>query len=1023
MSKKNNQGTRRNMHAARLAREKEDAENRAAKAAHKAQRLAAAEQIGVAAPKRLKRKAKKGVRIKKHVVVRGVKVTDAESKKKIKEMLAAEEAMKAMMMDADVEGGAAAGEGEPRDDVMRAAAPKRRKRVGTGGGARVKGGSSVKVLAPLVRRFQQLRHRLLESDYAAKTRLDAAAEQLRKATEERTQSLREAEKARSELSQARSEQHKLRQTVEVQRLELGRLREERKAAGAAEVASAAVAVAAKVDKQRSEEVGTLQAQAAGLRRQLAGLQEEGESGAGTAAEAARLRAEAEAARAQVAALQEQLARAQEQQGVASQNGAGMVPAAALEAARTHVAALQAEGKRLQRERQCVAEAAASVAAQASGDRSEKTARLEVEAAALHEQLAHMQEEQQHRDQHLAGILNNALNAAWAPPLNPKADWTADVSAGVWAANAGGRAGKGTVQALRLSGLRARDMELFDGWGEKQLDRSNPVELAASLQARVDALRRQAQEATAQHAEVERLSAQLRERGGTLAAASAQLELAKADARKLAVVEQHVRELEWQLVQAQQAEQALAHAAAAGGEAGGAAGASVANSAVPVAVARRGRGRPRGSGRHQRLQAAAAVATELSVAVGELADVKNKLASVEYHLGSYDQLWSDEMVRVIDVIFVEQANEAPRQAESCANDQAIARALEHDGSGVLAAAPAGPQPDSPPSAPPLPLLPLPEAASGGAEDPAVAAARFDEQLARSLQEEELQQLSAAEQERLRALHSRPWESQSLLERLLGLAGASFSKLVPTVNRTGSSQLAATPASPSSSSLSSASAPEAVAAPAAPAATEVAAGPAEVGATPIELEQEEEEATPIELEREEELPGRRLLDQRLQQFGLTERQVEGDGACQFRSLADQLYGTQRLHGAVRRMVCQQLRAHPDWYRDYVPGDSYEAYCAEMEREATWGDHVTLQAAADCLGVRIYLLTSFPSSAFLEIQPRQQCSSRVLLLAFFAEVHYNSLYEGPPPPTEPSAGRRLGTAVGRRLQALLGTRWSDS
>lgn len=46
-----------------------------------------------------------------------------------------------------------------------------------------------------------------------------------------------------------------------------------------------------------------------------------------------------------------------------------------------------------------------------------------------------------------------------------------------------------------------------------------------------------------------------------------------------------------------------------------------------------------------------------------------------------------------------------------------------------------------------------------------------------------------------------------------------------------------------------------------------------------------------------------------------------------------------------------------------------------------------------------------------------------ACLKQVHYNSLYEGPPPPTEPSAGRRLGTAVGRRLQALLGTRWSDS
>ena len=57
-------------HAARVAKEKEEAEKRAAKLAHKAARLAAAEKTGVAAPKRLKRKAKKGVRLRKHVVVR-----------------------------------------------------------------------------------------------------------------------------------------------------------------------------------------------------------------------------------------------------------------------------------------------------------------------------------------------------------------------------------------------------------------------------------------------------------------------------------------------------------------------------------------------------------------------------------------------------------------------------------------------------------------------------------------------------------------------------------------------------------------------------------------------------------------------------------------------------------------------------------------------------------------------------------------------------------------------------------------
>lgn len=144
MSKKNNQATRRNLHAARLAKEKEEAEKRKAKQEHKAARLAAADRMGVQAPKRLKKKAKKGVRIKKHVVVRGVKVTDAESKRKIKEMLAAEEAMRDMMMDA--EGGEEQQqEQQLADHTMRQVAGSSSRKVGVGGGARVKGGSKVKV--------------------------------------------------------------------------------------------------------------------------------------------------------------------------------------------------------------------------------------------------------------------------------------------------------------------------------------------------------------------------------------------------------------------------------------------------------------------------------------------------------------------------------------------------------------------------------------------------------------------------------------------------------------------------------------------------------------------------------------------------------------------------------------------------------------------------------------------------------------------------------------------------------------
>ena len=45
--------------------------------------------------------------------------------------------------------------------------------------------------------------------------------------------------------------------------------------------------------------------------------------------------------------------------------------------------------------------------------------------------------------------------------------------------------------------------------------------------------------------------------------------------------------------------------------------------------------------------------------------------------------------------------------------------------------------------------------------------------------------------------------------------------------------------------------------------------------------------------------------------------------------------------------------------------------------------LQAAADYFGVRIAVLSSFPDSCFLELEPRQSSSSRVLWLSFWAVV----------------------------------------
>ncbi|KAG0583118.1 hypothetical protein KC19_3G111300 [Ceratodon purpureus] len=131
----------------------------------------------------------------------------------------------------------------------------------------------------------------------------------------------------------------------------------------------------------------------------------------------------------------------------------------------------------------------------------------------------------------------------------------------------------------------------------------------------------------------------------------------------------------------------------------------------------------------------------------------------------------------------------------------------------------------------------------------------------------------------------------------------------------------------------------------------------------------------------------LSDRISYYGLAERQMDGDGNCQFRALSDQLYRTPDHHMSVRAQVVSQLAEAPDSYSSHVPMD-YNQYLENMARDGEWGDHVTLQAAADFFGMKISLITSFKDSCFIEIIPVQQKSQRGLFLSFWSEIHYNSI-----------------------------------
>lgn len=132
----------------------------------------------------------------------------------------------------------------------------------------------------------------------------------------------------------------------------------------------------------------------------------------------------------------------------------------------------------------------------------------------------------------------------------------------------------------------------------------------------------------------------------------------------------------------------------------------------------------------------------------------------------------------------------------------------------------------------------------------------------------------------------------------------------------------------------------------------------------------------------------LHWRLSDYGLRAREIAGDGACQFRAVADQLFGDQELHGSVRERALAQLRSYKTKYEGFAVGESFEEYLNRMAEPATWGDNLSLQAIADVFDVEACLVTSFLERSFICISPCSGKPAQQIWLGFYAEYHYTSL-----------------------------------
>ncbi|EGC40280.1 hypothetical protein DICPUDRAFT_74144 [Dictyostelium purpureum] len=141
----------------------------------------------------------------------------------------------------------------------------------------------------------------------------------------------------------------------------------------------------------------------------------------------------------------------------------------------------------------------------------------------------------------------------------------------------------------------------------------------------------------------------------------------------------------------------------------------------------------------------------------------------------------------------------------------------------------------------------------------------------------------------------------------------------------------------------------------------------------------------------------LNERIQLYGLMiRREIPGDGNCQMHSLSDQIYGDLDHSTLIRTVIVNWLRINGGFklpngatLSDFVYDSSWEEYCNNMSKNGTWGDHLTLVAAAEIFKINITIISSVASQTgfFIEIKPKVK-SNYYVLLSHISEYHYGSL-----------------------------------
>ena len=141
----------------------------------------------------------------------------------------------------------------------------------------------------------------------------------------------------------------------------------------------------------------------------------------------------------------------------------------------------------------------------------------------------------------------------------------------------------------------------------------------------------------------------------------------------------------------------------------------------------------------------------------------------------------------------------------------------------------------------------------------------------------------------------------------------------------------------------------------------------------------------------------LNKTLREKGLREKKIKGDGNCQFRAVADQLWGDEEKYNDVKLCAIHDLETNHSRDPEFMwPASEDDGYIDRLKRNGTYGDDLTLHAIANDMGIRIIVISDHAHENVKYVEPEDKNRiTNTIMLGYWGEGrgdHYTSIVEMP-------------------------------